>query len=145
MAYPTGTLARTLIAADSLMAALKSRLQTRITQLAAGDTPSSTILAIYRELASDKVGLNTAKAVEGIAAYAQAQKSDGTLDVVVEFNAVVSAIDAALSWVAANFPANGGYLLAQQLTATGTQDRQFTAAQTADLRIALQAIVDLIN
>lgn len=85
---------------------------------------------------------------QGLVDYANAQHPDvPTYDVVTEYNAVMSEIDNALAWIAANIPADGsGYELVYQRNPDGSKVyREFTPAQTTGLRTTLSAIEALIE
>jgi hypothetical protein len=152
MAFPsnTGTVQQSLSEAwnraRQTATSIKSRSQGLRTKsevsLSSGD-----ILLYSASMANAKVTLQALAAVEGLAAYAQEQVDDNTINIVVEFNAMMAQIDATIAWVITNFPKDGsGFLLAQSLTAAGrTQDRSFNPAQTASLRTALDALIATIN
>lgn len=108
---------------------------------------STDILSYSATMASAKDILQSAAATEGIAAYAQEQIDDVTIDIVAEFTAMMAQITATIDWVVANFPKDGsGFLLAKTLMSNGrTQDRQFNPAQTATLRTALDALIATID
>lgn len=54
--------------------------------------------------------LQEAAAVPGIIGYAQQQFDDPTYDVALEFTSMISALQAADNWLAANIPANSVYI-----------------------------------
>ena len=147
MAYPTGMLSLTLERVDRVALSVKSMCQSRITSMAAGDTTASVILDVYRQLWTADHIFGDAVSVSGIVAYARDQKNDAELDVAAAFSGMRTAIQAAMSWILANFPASNGYLLASALNSSvpEPQDRVFSSAITAGLRTALQAIVDEID
>ena len=145
MSYPTGMLSLTLEDVDRALVGLKTWITTHVSQMAAGNTTATRILSIYTRLVETHERLTEAKAVPGIAEYAQAQKDDEALDVVAEFNGVLALIAAAQAQIAADLPTTNDWLLVSKLTATGTEAREFTAAQTASLRAALTAIADAID
>lgn len=146
MAYPTGTLALVLDGADRTLVDLKTRLGSLNTKMAAGDVGAAYVLGIYTRLAGVQASLNTAKATPGIAAYAQTQKDDGTLDVVAEFNSVLAAIAGAITWIETSFPTSTeDWLQSQKMESGSITERQFTPAQTSGLRAALAAIIATID
>ena len=145
MAYPTDSLSATLAQVDAAARELRSLAARQITQLAAANVESSAVLGIYMRLRAYQQRFSAAAQVEGLAAYAQAAKGNDTLDIAAEFVAMLAAIDAAADWIGAALPKDAsGYLLVQTLGENGPIDRQFTPAQTAGLRTALQGIVDTI-
>lgn len=147
MAYPTDSLSRVLEDIDRRMIGLKELAVRRKAEMAAGNVGSMAIVQdLFPSLRKHRAALVTAAATQGIGAYAQQIKNNGTLDVVEEFNAVITAIDNVLNWISANFPKDAsGFLLAQTLGAEGPVDRQFTPAQTAGLRTQLDTIISAIN
>lgn len=128
---------------------IKASAQNLRNKSAAGTATSEDILNTVANFAGLRDRLQKSAAVSGIAAYAQAQISDNTIDIVVEFNNLMTKIDAAISWVLTNFPKDAsGFLLAIQFTAdnTGrTQFRTFTALQTSGLRAALDDLIAAID
>lgn len=146
MAYPTGMLSITLEDIDRRMVGVKLYAAQVRAELLAGNVSSSRILDLVVNLRQERLALVTAASVQGIGAYAQAQKNNGTLDVVAEFNAVIAAIDSVTSWIGTNFPKDGsGFLLAQTMTADGPLDRQFAPAVTSGLASQLANLVATIN
>ena len=155
MSFPSATgtvqdsLAQAWATARSTASSIKSRAQALSTQAAAGNIGSSAILDFATYLADARLVLVKASQTGGIAAYAQAQINDNTLNVAAEFTAMMDGIDGTIAWVVANFPKDGsGFLLARQFQAGGTGrtvDRQFTPAQTASLRTTLDALIATIN
>lgn len=147
MAYPTGTLSRVLEDIDRDMIALKAFCQRHKDRMAAGNVPATAILDdLYIHLKRSHAALTTAASVPGLADFARAQKNDEELDVVAEFQAVLTTVAAVASWITTNFPKDGnGYLLARTLGDDGPVDRQFTPAQTATLRTALDALIATIE
>jgi len=135
--------------ARAIAAQVKNQASSLRTSSAAGNVASGLILSVTNGLADAKAALNRSAACVGIAAYAQAQIADGTVDVAATFTAMLSAIDGVTSWVVTNFPKDGtGTLLATKFNADNsghTQDQQFTSAQTAGLRTALDALIAAID
>lgn len=148
MSYPTGMLSLTLEKVDLRMIQLRKFCVVEIAVMAAGDVPARRILErIYAEMTNAQAQFTLAAAMSGIGQYAKDQKNSQGLDVVAEFNAVTTAVQAAADWVLNTFPQSGGYLQATTLEAgdATVQQRQFSPAQTAGLRTALQGIVDAID
>jgi hypothetical protein len=146
MAYKTGLLAITLNNVDETMLQVKGYVQNFRTASLAGPVGASSILDLYSRLRTNRQELATLAAVPGLAAYAREQKNDENFDIVVEFNAVLAAIDGVTAWINTNFPKDGsGFLLAQTLGANAPADRQFTTAALAVLRTQLDTIIAAIN
>lgn len=146
MAYPTGMLSLVLEDIDRRAIHIRQTAINVRAECAAGNVPSSRILNLFVFLKQERSAIVTASGTPGIVQFARDQKNSGTLDVVVEFNAMIAAIDGTTDWIDANFPKDGsGFLLAQTLTGSGPLDRTFTPAQTAGLRTQLDAVVASIN
>lgn len=147
MAYPTGLLSRVLEDVDRMLISLKAYCTSRRDQMAAGNVQAGMISDdIYVRLQSDKAALQAAAATPGIGQYAKEQKDDAGLDVVTEFQALITAITGTIDWITANFPQDGsGYLRERQFGGSGPVDRQFTPADTTALRTNLDNIINAIN
>jgi hypothetical protein len=153
MAFPSdlGTksddLTRAWARARSFAGAIKRDATNLKTLAAAGTAGASDILAFSVRLADAKAELAKSAAVPGIAAYAQEQINDPTLNVEAAFADMATAIDGCIAWIVANFPKDvGGFLLAQTIAADGRPaDRVFTAAGTATLRTQLDALITTID
>lgn len=114
---------------------------------AAGSVASRAILNFVNLLRDKRVEMAAFAAVPGLAAYAQEQVDDPTLDIAAEYTAMVAAVDATITWVVDNFPKDAnGWLLARTLTAQGQlQDRMFTTVALANLRTELDALIATID
>jgi hypothetical protein len=109
----------------------------------AGTVSANQVQAVMLEFKTAIETWDAAKAVPGIAAYALAQYDDTTLDIAAEFTAMLSAARTVRDWVIANFPKDAsGYILKDIYEADGAITvRQFTSAQTAGLRTALDSFI----
>lgn len=153
MAFPSDTGTRTddlegaWRRARRVAATVKERSNAIRTLSAAGTLDASTLLSYSVLLADAKVDLERCAAVPGIAAYAQSQVSDPTLDVVAEFSSMLSAVTATINWIVTNFPKSpSGFAEAYTLLATGRYSaRVFAAAQTATLRTQLDSLIATID
>jgi hypothetical protein len=146
MAYPTGLLNFTLEDIDRRASALLRFVQQLQAECAATNVPSSRILDAYIRLVQERAELVTAAAKPGIREYAVTAKNSPGLDVVVEFNAMIAAIDGITGWITANYPTDaGGYLLAKRFSGGTIIDRTFTPAETATFRTQLAALISTIN
>lgn len=85
--------------------------------------------------------------VPGLVEYVRAQINDPAIDIVAEYNTMLTQINATKNWIAANFPKDAsGYLLYHQLGADGRiVQRTLTPAQTAGLRTQLTALIATID
>ena len=87
-------------------------------------------------------------AVPGIAAYAQTQLGNATLDIAGTFAAMQAAIVSTIAWITANFPADtNGNLLYVQYGSGGAAITytQFTAGQLTGLVSVLNTLIATIN
>jgi len=73
--------------------------------LFATDSEESTVLAAVDNLTALKGILQANASAPGMAEYARIQEDDPTLDLVAEYQAVITAIDAVLDYISANIPA----------------------------------------
>lgn len=107
------------------------------------------ILDYANNLAGKKDRLAVIATVPGLAAYAQAQVNDATLNIATEFTGMANATVTLTNWMIANFPKDAsGYLLAKQFNTdnSGRQiDRMFTAASLAGFVTALNALLATID
>ena len=146
MAFRTGlTPAEGLFQAKTQAKWVKLQAQNGVALLA-GTVNATQVFQMIDDLRSWVAYFNQVAAIPGIAAYAQAQYSDATYDVVVEFNAMVAAIQACVDWVVANFPKDaGGFAQAYTMQADGSRTAAtFTSAQTSGLAANLNAVVAAI-
>jgi hypothetical protein len=117
--------------ARAAAANVKSRAQQASAASTAGTLTGDQALQLSTFLADAKVQL----------------QRDPALNVATEFSGMLTALDAVVAWVVANFPKDAsGRLLHQTLTAAGRPvTAPFTAAQTAGLRTALDGLSASIN
>lgn len=110
--------------------------------MAAGDVDFNQVFDLRKALFAASAQLTSLRSTPGILVYAQEQEVDPTYDVVVEFDALVAAIDATIEDIAMALPVDGaGFLLVYQIGSGAALDpRLFTSAQTATLRTSLSAI-----
>lgn len=111
--------------------------------MAASTVSANQVEQVMGEFKSAIETWNAAKAVSGIAAYAQAQYDDVTLDIAAEFTAMLSAAEGVRDWVIANFPKDAsGFILKDKYEVDGAITvRQFTPVQTAGLRTELDSFI----
>lgn len=155
MTFPSNTgtkqddLAMAWARARTTAASIKSRATALRNAAQAGSIGSSAILDFATMLADAKLALQRSASTGGIAAYAQEQVNDNTINVATEFSTMMASLDSITSWITINFPKDGnGFLLAVQFAGDGTgrtTDRQFTAVQTAGLRTALDSLIATID
>ena len=138
-------LSLTLERIDNLATQTKNFATRRQQQMAAGNVGSSLIFDVHINMKRAAADLTAAASVSGIVQYAKDQKNDQNLDVVAEFNAMITAINAVVTAIESTFPDSGGFLLAQTWGTNGPEDRQFAPASTAGIRTQLQGVIDAIN
>ena len=115
---------------------------------AAGLIPASDIWSLDSLLFSARAQFAAAASTPGIAAYAQAQVNDPTLDVAADFTAMVNAIDATRAWVNTNFPVDANGYVLDRTRNFGTADftqRTFSTAALATYRTMLDALIATID
>ena len=105
------------------------------------------ILNLANVLGNARGSLSRAAAVPGIAAYAQEQVNDPSLDVANAFVQMQAQITAVMNWILAAFPADvNGYLLYVRVDSNGVLSyRTFDSAATAGLRTQLDALIATID
>lgn len=119
---------------------VKAYVQRRIGNIQNG-AGTDLLLSIYFDLYRAREELDGIRTVPGIAEYAKSQEDDSAYDVGAEFNAMISAIDAATSYIESALPTDGaGWLLERKLSNGAHIHRQFTAAQLSTLAALLQDI-----
>lgn len=114
-------------------------------QLSASGATYDFLRDIYRTLERANNQFDALKTTPGLAAYAQAQESDGTYDVAGEFATMQAAIDAATGWMDSNVPTS---VTAKAPASWGDGSliaTSFTPTQTAGLQTALQGVIDTIS
>lgn len=147
MAFRTSEhLADALQSARSTARALKTYVQGVRNASAAGPISGNVIVEVYLRLVADKARFDAIAAVPGIAQYARDQYDDPGYDIVAEFTAMTSAITSVGTWINGNFPKDGaGYLLKDQLTASGVDVRTFTTAALNVFRTQLDSLIATIQ
>lgn len=92
--------------------------------------------------------LSSYAAVPGIAAYAQTQLGNATLNIATAYAAMQSALQATITWITTNFPADtNGNLLYTQYGSGGSvlTYTQFSASELTGLVTVLNALIATIN
>ena len=113
--------------------ATKQYLQAQRALMVAQSVDSLVPIAVIQHFGQAIALLDVQAAAPGLAAYAQQQVNNPSLDIVAEYNAMRSAMVAARDNLIGMFPKDGsGFLLYQTLNADGSISRRiFTAAQVA--------------
>ena len=116
-----------------------------ITALAAGPASAEKLLTIAEEAQMHANWLQTVADVPGIGAYAAANLSPTVTAVGLagDFDALIAALEGVTSEVAGTFSANG-YLNDPPLVNGVRSLKEYSVAQTADLRAALQVVADAV-
>jgi hypothetical protein len=112
-----------------------------------GALASSNLLTFATVLADAQAQLQRYATIPGMQRYVQDQLDTPGFDLAAEMTALLALMDACRTWILTNFPQDtNGFVLAQTFAADGRQrDRVFTAAQTAGLRGALDALIATID
>ncbi len=121
----------------------RARAQNVVNVCAAGNIDSDFVFQTLDGLRDAVVNLNAWKAVPDLDLYSTDQGYPTTMT--TDCSAIVSAAQACIDWVIANFPSANGYLLDYSLNADGSRTpRTFTPAQTAGFRTQLNALIGTI-
>lgn len=143
----TASLEDALKQVTSYAGLIKQRTQGMLNASNAGPVDGAAIINYLRDLVQAKQRLAERASVPGLAAYAQTQYNDPTLDIANEYTTMLAAINATVDWIRTNFPKDAnGYLLYEQIGANGAVSyRQFTTAQLAAFRTQLTSLTATIN
>lgn len=150
MAWPTQgtTLNDALASVDRTAAQIKAKCEALRLQSASGDITAYQVTQdLLPKIKAARTVFLAAAELPGIAAYVAAQRGIGEQAVVDAFNAMLSAVSGCLSWIEDNLPKEGGFLLIEQISDDDTgviTPRDFSSAETAGLRVQLQAVEDAI-
>ena len=157
MAFPsdTGTTQEDLDTAWKRSRSIASQVKQRATDIRtkslAGIMTSSDVLDFTTYLADQKLQFNAISALGApLAAYAQAQINNNTINIATEFANMVSALDGVVSWVLTNFPKTPTTNELRAVTfavdnSGRTVNVVFTAGATSGLRTQLDALIAAIN
>ena len=89
---------------------------------------------------------NAARILPGIGQYARDQIDDQTINLGVDFNAMVTTAGGVRDWVVSNFPNSGIYLLERSFDANGrTVLGTLSSGATAGLRTQLDLLIAAID
>lgn len=154
MAFPASngatfplTLDTAWIKARDTAAAVKSQTDFLNGQITAGPVSAQNVVTTASVLANANVVLTSCAAVPGIAAFAQQQVNNASLDVAGAFTAMQNALVAVVTWIVTNFPKDGSSnLLAIQFNGSGQLVwSTFTQAQLSGLATLLTALSATIS
>lgn len=149
MAFPSssiGDLTTAWAIIRSTAGNIKRQSQTLHDASAAGEIDASYVTGLSIALADAVDKFQQYASTPGLPAYAQ-QQTGSSVDIVAEWQALLTEINATKAWIAANFPKDGnGYLLYHSFNAAGrVVVRQLTPAQTAGLRTQLASLIARID
>jgi len=107
------------------------------------DTNADVVLATFNDLKRYRDEFLSYRDIPGIAQYARDQENDQTYDVVTEFNAMITAIEAVITNIYSSFPKDANnFLLEKKLLVDGTYEfRIFTGVQLSTLRGLITAAI----
>lgn len=131
----------------SVATQLKAQCNALAAACQAGPVSAQQIVAFPAYLYSCQSQFNTVAGLTGIAAYAQEQIGNASVNIPSVFSAMQTAITSTIAWVLANFPKDGnGNLLYVQFNASGQLVfTNFTPAQLAGFVTVLQALSATID
>lgn len=110
------------------------------------NTSAAVITSYLMFLVVSRDRLNVLKTTPGLAAYARAQYDDQSYDIVAEYQALFTQLEATIDWMVAAIPKDAnGYALLIKYADTGQTVRTFTSAALANLRTQIDALVATIN
>lgn len=134
------------VGARQAAASLQSQCTTLNAQIAAGNVSGQSIITSLSFFIAINNQLTAYAAVPGIAAYAQQQVNNVSLDVAGAFSGMQAALVAVGNWIVNNFPKDtGGFAQAFTLTIAGPQWATFSTAQLSGLATLLTALSATIN
>lgn len=105
------------------------------------------IFTVYRGLSNHRTQLESLKTTQGLNAYVQDIRATPAYDAVTSITSVTAALQLCLDWIDAN--ASGftltGDSASNALASGSVLTNRFSAAQTAQLRTRMQAVLDAIS
>lgn len=130
-----------------VFAQIKSSAQQLRNASASGPVGANNVITYVGDLADMLDQIAALSAVAGMAAYAQAQTTNGSLNIVTEYNAARTAAIGTRDWIIANFPKDGsGNLAEKKFDANGRVTlNTFSTAVLAGLRTQLDALIATIS
>ena len=147
MAFPTrDSLQKTWVQLSSRAKSLKTNCTEFNALSLAGPVSASAVEGLFSTLGDFRNYAVSTANTPGLADYVKAQYADANLDIASEYTAMITAIDSALSWISANMPKSGGYVLMDQWAADGTISRRtFTTTTLAGLRTVVDSVIATIE
>ena len=150
MAYPASqqTLQDALEGIAREASRIKFMAQSLRSKSATSDTPRRDFTNFQKHVDSSIDRWQTLGSVPGLAAYAQEQYGDGSLDIVAEYMAMRNAAIALRDWIFSNIPrdAGSGAVLLEQIDQNGNIiDLTVTPAQSAGFRTEADAFIATIG
>jgi hypothetical protein len=150
MAYPASQ--RTLQSVLDEINATALRVRANLTSVrnasAAGPIARQQVIDVQRDLARGVERLTTLSTTPGLAAYAQEQFNNPSLNVAAEFTTMLAAMVSLRDWVFANFPkdAGSGAWLVYSYDANGVATSlTFSSADLAQWRTRVDAVAAAIS
>jgi hypothetical protein len=147
-ALTSKSLAYALNTVQNYAAQAKDRATSAVATMAAGNVDTTFVFSLLDGLNGLIANLNAVKNTAGLDAYAAVQVPGYAGTMSSDITATVSAAQACIDWVVANFPKDNTatFLLAQSLNADGSRTmRSFSSAQTAGFRTALNSLLVTIG
>lgn len=149
MAFPASTeiLSRVLDQIAQVMLQVKSSAQQIRSASLSGPIGANNVITYVGDLADNRDRLAALASAPGLAAYAQAQYNNGSLDIAAEFTATLAQIDATRTWIITNYPkaATTNELKEKTFDANGRVVlNTFSTASLAGFRTQLDALIATI-
>jgi hypothetical protein len=145
MAFPSSSQPNLSVALSNVQnyaAGIKSTATAAVTLMAANSINTAFVFSTLDQLSGVITNLNTYKSITGLNAYATANIPNYAGTLTTDIAAIVTAAQAAITWVVTN--ASGA--IWYTLNADGTRAlATFTPTQTAGWQTALTALVATIN
>lgn len=151
MAFPTEfnkrALAFVLTEAQSLALAIKRQAQQVNERSLTGNMSASEVLDYQVRLKGQQDRLEELKTTPGIGVFAQDQFDDVLFDISVEFDDMLTEIQAVLTWIRVNLPVSAaGFVEAQMIeTDDSITLKTFSSAAASTFRTQLNQLIVSIN
>ena len=151
MGFPsssTPNLSISLSGAQNYAAAVKLQAATAVAYMAANTINTDYVFTILNQLSGVVTTMQSYESIPGLGAYAEANIQNYTGNIANDTAAMITAAQAAIAWVVANFPkdSTNTWILAYKLNADGTRtEATFSPTQTAGFQTALNALIATIS
>lgn len=148
MAFRIDGLAKAYQKAQNAAYSLRTYCVSAEVALASSNQSANAVIALLNQIVNAITIFDEVAAIPGLAAYAQEQQNDSGYDVIAEFQTMRAEAVGVRDWIITNFPkdSTNTYIIKDILENDGSITvRQFTPAQTAGLRSALNLLIGTIS